>query len=109
MMNVNVNFHSANLGCGLTPLIPTWRFSSSLNPRVSLLGMRLTRTGNFLCQCSVLNQQQKEEEEKTSFSEPENQLIEALIGIQGRGRSASRQQLNVCLETLIFGLARYLT
>ncbi|GMY21124.1 probable plastid-lipid-associated protein 12, chloroplastic isoform X1 [Fagus crenata] len=29
-----------------------------------------------------------------SFNEPENQLIDALIGIQGQGRSASPQQLN---------------
>ncbi|XP_021895688.1 probable plastid-lipid-associated protein 12, chloroplastic [Carica papaya] len=34
------------------------------------------------------------EQQKVSFTEPETQLIEALIGIQGRGRSASPQQLN---------------
>ncbi|KAK9941343.1 hypothetical protein M0R45_017949 [Rubus argutus] len=32
--------------------------------------------------------------EQVSFTEEENSLVEALIGIQGRGRSASPQQLN---------------
>lgn len=32
--------------------------------------------------------------EQISFTESENSLIEALLGIQGRGRSSSRQQLN---------------
>ena len=36
-------------------------------------------------------------DEKVSFTEEENSLIEALIGIQGRGRDASPNQLTVCL------------
>ncbi|KAB1227938.1 putative plastid-lipid-associated protein 12, chloroplastic [Morella rubra] len=35
-----------------------------------------------------------DEQQQVSFTGPENQLIEALLGIQGRGRSASPQQLN---------------
>ncbi|KAL0419650.1 UNVERIFIED_CONTAM: putative plastid-lipid-associated protein 12, chloroplastic [Sesamum radiatum] len=47
--------------------------------------------------CSLVGQQQVEEEEVVSktaaFTEEENALISALIGIQGRGRSASSPQL----------------
>lgn len=42
--------------------------------------------------CSLVDQQQQLD---VSFSEEENSLIEALLGIQGRGRSASPQQLQV--------------
>ncbi|XP_059430074.1 probable plastid-lipid-associated protein 12, chloroplastic [Corylus avellana] len=34
-----------------------------------------------------------DEQQQIAFTEPENKLIESLIGIQGRGRSASPQQL----------------
>ena len=37
--------------------------------------------------------------EQISFTESENSLIEALLGIQGRGRSSSPQQLNVALSS----------
>ncbi|KAI3449892.1 hypothetical protein Pfo_006557 [Paulownia fortunei] len=45
--------------------------------------------------CSLVGQQQLEEEVSkiTAFTEEENALINALIGIQGRGRSASSPQL----------------
>ncbi|XVF69745.1 hypothetical protein PTKIN_Ptkin11bG0106400 [Pterospermum kingtungense] len=43
-----------------------------------------------ICHSSLVNQQQQE----ASFTEEEKQLIDALIGIQGRGRSASPHQLN---------------
>lgn len=39
--------------------------------------------------CALLDEQQGQ----VSFTEEENSLIEALVGIQGRGRSASPQQL----------------
>ncbi|XP_022153755.1 probable plastid-lipid-associated protein 12, chloroplastic [Momordica charantia] len=42
------------------------------------------------CQSSLVDEQQKE---VVSFSEPENSLVEALIGVQGRGRSVSSHQL----------------
>lgn len=44
------------------------------------------------CRSSLLDEQRKE---AVSFSEPENSLIQALIGVQGRGRSVSSQQLTV--------------
>ncbi|XP_022987046.1 probable plastid-lipid-associated protein 12, chloroplastic isoform X2 [Cucurbita maxima] len=43
------------------------------------------------CRSSLVDEQQKE---VVSFSEPENSLIEALIGVQGRGRAVSSQQLS---------------
>ncbi|XP_052170803.1 probable plastid-lipid-associated protein 12, chloroplastic isoform X3 [Diospyros lotus] len=50
--------------------------------------------------CSLVGEQKKEEEEEEEeeeeralFNEQESSLIEALIGIQGRGRSASPRQL----------------
>jgi hypothetical protein len=44
-----------------------------------------------------------DEQQQIAFTEPENQLIDALIGIQGRGRSASPQQLSVnCLQNSIY-------
>ncbi|PSR86871.1 Plastid-lipid-associated protein [Actinidia chinensis var. chinensis] len=44
--------------------------------------------------CSLVDERkQKELEDNFSFNEKENSLVNALIGIQGRGRSASPQQL----------------
>ncbi|KAL6953589.1 hypothetical protein U1Q18_043510, partial [Sarracenia purpurea var. burkii] len=45
--------------------------------------------------CSLLDEQKKQRdvEVEVPFNEQENSLIEALIGIQGRGRSASPLQL----------------
>ncbi|GMH07571.1 hypothetical protein Nepgr_009411 [Nepenthes gracilis] len=43
-----------------------------------------------ICSSSVVNFAERQE---VKFSEDENRLIEALLGIQGRGRSASPQQL----------------
>ncbi|XP_057483872.1 probable plastid-lipid-associated protein 12, chloroplastic [Actinidia eriantha] len=44
--------------------------------------------------CSLVDERkQKELEDNFSFNEQENSLVNALIGIQGRGRSASPQQL----------------
>lgn len=34
--------------------------------------------------------------QQSSFNDAELKLIDALIGIQGRGKSASPKQLNVC-------------
>ncbi|CAN0910238.1 Probable plastid-lipid-associated protein 12, chloroplastic [Linum grandiflorum] len=51
---------------------------------------------HFRCRSSILNQQEEKTKKKDPpvFSEPENRLIDALIGIQGRGKSATPQQLN---------------
>ncbi|KAB2016380.1 hypothetical protein ES319_D08G092800v1 [Gossypium barbadense] len=43
------------------------------------------------CRCSLVNEQQQQQ---ASFTDQEKQLVDALIGIQGRGKSASPQQLN---------------
>ncbi|GKU94180.1 hypothetical protein SLEP1_g7706 [Rubroshorea leprosula] len=43
---------------------------------------------------SALVDEQRQGREEASFTEQEKQLVEALIGIQGRGKSASPQQLN---------------
>ncbi|XWS28245.1 hypothetical protein CRYUN_Cryun25bG0050100 [Craigia yunnanensis] len=45
----------------------------------------------LICRCSLVNEQLQQE---AFFTEHEEQLIDALIGIQGRGRAASPQQLN---------------
>ncbi|XP_044505613.1 probable plastid-lipid-associated protein 12, chloroplastic [Mangifera indica] len=47
-----------------------------------------TRPTSLLLRASVVEQQE------LTFTEEENQLIDALIGIQGRGKSASPQQIN---------------
>lgn len=49
------------------------------------------RDGLVACRSSLVGEQQ----EASPFTDPETQLIEALIGIQGRGRSATPQQLQV--------------
>ncbi|CAI0439914.1 unnamed protein product [Linum tenue] len=56
-------------------------------------GHRRKPCRNVRCQSSLTNQQQQQKDIPL-FSEPENRLIDALIGIQGRGKSASPQQLN---------------
>lgn len=57
-----------------------------------------------ILKCSLVDQQEKEPvvEEASEFSKEEFDLIDALIGIQGRGRSASPQQLQVCFHSLIW-------
>ncbi|KAL7202974.1 hypothetical protein ACSBR1_034427 [Camellia fascicularis] len=71
---------------GFEPSSPT----SSGNARVALVRLPLFP----VCLCSLVNdQRQVEEDEVVSFNDHENSLIVALIGIQGRGRSASPKQL----------------
>ncbi|KAL5707624.1 putative plastid-lipid-associated protein 12 [Ranunculus cassubicifolius] len=79
----------AKLGFRLNsvPVINSFKFPTSINtPR---------RRNQFLCirspSASLTTEQQQEQ--IVPFSEPETRLIEALIGIQGRGRSASPQQI----------------
>ncbi|KVI00238.1 Plastid lipid-associated protein/fibrillin conserved domain-containing protein [Cynara cardunculus var. scolymus] len=43
--------------------------------------------------CSAVDEEQIQQTEENSFSDAENSLISSLIGIQGRGRSASPLQL----------------
>ncbi|XP_028076542.1 probable plastid-lipid-associated protein 12, chloroplastic isoform X1 [Camellia sinensis] len=102
-----------NLGFGLTPL-PTISLLK-LKPRAGLQFHKAfepstpTPSGNGrvalvrlplfpVCLCSLVDEQRQveedeEEDEVVTFNDHENSLIVALIGIQGRGRSASPQQL----------------
>ncbi|GAV91586.1 PAP_fibrillin domain-containing protein, partial [Cephalotus follicularis] len=64
--------------------------SSSSSSRRLLLSSSRNRRSISISRSALLDEQQQE----ISFTEPENKLIDALIGIQGRGRSASPQQLN---------------
>uniref|UniRef100_M1D581 Structural molecule n=1 Tax=Solanum tuberosum TaxID=4113 RepID=M1D581_SOLTU len=73
-----------NFGVGFRPQIAInstrkWRCKQ-------FLGQKMQNKKSFLLVCSVASK-------VCSFSEEENGLIEALIGIQGRGRAASPQQL----------------
>lgn len=83
-----------NVGFGLRPL-------SAFTPSTTCSAFGLQGARKLLrnekihrfVSCSLVNKQQSMDQ--VSFSEDENLLIEALIGIQGRGRSASPQQLQV--------------
>ncbi|KAK8649238.1 hypothetical protein V6N13_129971 [Hibiscus sabdariffa] len=63
-----------------TTLALNFNFKPSASPSI--------RKTLRICRSSLVNQQQ------ASFTDQEKQLIDALIGIQGRGRSASPRQLN---------------
>ncbi|KAJ4724118.1 Plastid-lipid-associated protein [Melia azedarach] len=78
--NVNLHFSScpASFSPRTLPFISSKLFTSSNNRRTFLV-----------LRSSLVDQQQE-----VAFTEEENQLIDALIGIQGRGKSASPQQLN---------------
>uniref|UniRef100_A0A2N9IST9 Plastid lipid-associated protein/fibrillin conserved domain-containing protein n=1 Tax=Fagus sylvatica TaxID=28930 RepID=A0A2N9IST9_FAGSY len=84
--------YTTNLGFQSNP-IPT--FSPIFNPRTlpyktpKLFESSSSHRNVYVYRSSIVDNQQL-----VSFNEPENQLIDALIGIQGRGRSASPQQLN---------------
>ncbi|KAA3470970.1 putative plastid-lipid-associated protein 12, chloroplastic isoform X1 [Gossypium australe] len=68
----------------------------ALNPPPKLFSFKPSATHSIrktlhTCRCSLVNEQQQQQ---ASFTDQEKQLIDALIGIQGRGKSASPQQLN---------------
>ena len=84
----------ANLGFQLNPL-PT--FSPVFVPRTVLKSSkrcRFDRRNLLLLRPPASSL--VDEQPQVSFTEPENRLIDSLVGIQGRGRSASPQQLSVC-------------
>nr|UWI82204.1 putative plastid-lipid-associated protein 12 [Populus tomentosa] len=82
-----LRFHAAiNLSLQLSPS-PTLFAPSFCKPQ-KLLKSSVKKT--HVCQSSLVDEQQQQ----ISFNEQENQLINALVGIQGRGKSASPQQLN---------------
>jgi hypothetical protein len=90
-----LKFHAAiHLSLQLSPS-PTLFAPSFCKPQ-KLLKSLVKKT--HVCQSSLVDEQQQQ----ISFNEQENQLINALVGIQGRGKSASPQQLNVRL--LVFPL-----
>nr|CAD1818785.1 unnamed protein product [Ananas comosus var. bracteatus] len=53
---------------------------------------------------SLTEQAQQQQQEEISFTDPEAALIEALLGIQGRGRAASPQQLQALSPLYIPGI-----
>ncbi|TYI13937.1 hypothetical protein ES332_A08G093400v1 [Gossypium tomentosum] len=68
----------------------------ALNPPPKLFSFKPSATHSIrkplhTCRCSLVNEQQQQQ---APFTDQEKQLIDALIGIQGRGKSASPQQLN---------------
>ncbi|CBI16461.3 hypothetical protein VitviT2T_007797 [Vitis vinifera] len=82
----------ANLGFQLNPL-PT--FSPVFVPRTVLKSSkrcRFDRRNLLLLRPPASSL--VDEQPQVSFTEPENRLIDSLVGIQGRGRSASPQQLS---------------
>ncbi|KAL6341040.1 hypothetical protein AAG906_032155 [Vitis piasezkii] len=82
----------ANLGFQLNPL-PT--FSPVFVPRTVLKSSnrcRFDRRNLLLLRPPASSL--VDEQPQVSFTEPENRLIDSLVGLQGRGRSASPQQLS---------------
>ncbi|KAL1808665.1 hypothetical protein ACET3Z_025655 [Daucus carota] len=81
------SYELTNLGFGFRP-VPTFIPSKTCFTRNLLRKNQIYRSVS----CSLVNKQQQSVDQ-VSFSKDENSLIEALIGIQGRGRSASPLQL----------------
>ncbi|XP_055818994.1 probable plastid-lipid-associated protein 12, chloroplastic [Solanum dulcamara] len=77
-----------NLGVQFRPQIAI--NSTRKWPGKQFLGQKMQNKKRYLLLCSVAGQK---EGKACSFTKEENGLIEALIGIQGRGRAASPQQL----------------
>lgn len=77
---------------------PSLFTAASLNSSPS--SSRINRTNNSIVLRASLVQQQD-----AQFTQEENQLIDALIGIQGRGRSASPTKLNVSFLSNFHSLA----
>jgi hypothetical protein len=79
VVNVNNNIGFDSSSCSR---------STFVSPNPSKFGSR--ESNSFVFRCSQV--------EQLSITESENSLIEALVGIQGRGRSTSPQQLNVSIS-----------
>ncbi|XP_034220407.1 probable plastid-lipid-associated protein 12, chloroplastic isoform X2 [Prunus dulcis] len=63
----------------------------SISPTTLRFFRNSSRTKHLTQVLALVDEQQQQQQ--VSFTEEENSLVEALIGIQGRGRSASPQQL----------------
>lgn len=88
----------ANLGLRFNPLPPT--NTTSLNQRrirprsvIAIPTSLDLKHRHRRISCSAVDEEQIQQTEENSFSDAENSLISSLIGIQGRGRSASPLQL----------------
>lgn len=74
-------------------------FCTTFSPSLSPTALHLRSPKSFQS-CSrrkfrpLLSSLVDQQEQKILFTEEENRLVESLIGIQGRGRAASPQQLN---------------
>ncbi|KAI9196954.1 hypothetical protein LWI28_028501 [Acer negundo] len=84
-----VTFHATNTGLHLNAHPP---FSSRKSLPCS--SSKLFKSSPKRKTCVVVIRSSVVQEQDISFTDEENQLVDALIGIQGRGRSASPQQLN---------------
>lgn len=70
--------------------------SNRIHPRKPFSSKFGEKFNRKTLKCSLVEKQKKEDKEVSRvFTKEENALIDALIGIQGRGRSASPQQLQV--------------
>ncbi|CAA3013946.1 probable plastid-lipid-associated 12, chloroplastic [Olea europaea subsp. europaea] len=68
--------------------------SNRIHPRKPFSSKFGEKFNRKTLKCSLVEKQKKEDKEVSRvFTKEENALIDALIGIQGRGRSASPQQL----------------
>lgn len=80
-------------------LLPFNLKSEPLAPRIRLKSLRTLKKRPFQSLVLVFSSLVKEEQ-SLSFTEPEAALVEALLGIQGRGRAASLQQLKDVEDTV---------
>lgn len=103
-------FYSVEMSspCLLCPSSPT-------SPRYHLLNRASKRLDSFRsCRtlrvtCSSSSTFTGGQTQQSSFNDAEMKLIDALVGIQGRGKSASPRQLNVCLQNSSFFFACFLS
>ena len=73
--------------------------SKSLSPRVRPESFRTSQRRPLQILTPIFSSL-VEQDQSLSFTEPESALLEALLGIQGRGRAASPQQLKVIIKTI---------
>ncbi|ONK57236.1 uncharacterized protein A4U43_C10F18000 [Asparagus officinalis] len=73
--------------------LPCTPKSSPFTPRIQPESLKPFRKRSFRFFATPVCSSVVEEEQSLSFTEPESALVEALLGIQGRGRAASPQQL----------------
>ncbi|KAK3205023.1 hypothetical protein Dsin_019069 [Dipteronia sinensis] len=92
-----LTFHATNTSLHLNAHPP---FSSGKSLPCS--SSKLFKSSPKRKTCVVVIRSSVVQEQDISFTDEENQLVDALIGIQGRGRSASSQQLNVCMQFASF-------